>query len=270
MIEIFQNIREIYDFTCPCGELLPYVEFFSESSAEKCGLHFDKGHASVTMFESWTPTFYLNLTGPYVIDIGAHRYQIAGQQDILILRNGAVTRYNGPGDRIFTLKFYPGGMEAVLGVSQLLLRDMTTDIGQLFPMALREKMKQAPSFTERVRLLEAYLLGKLRQADRKEHYLRIVREAIGEYTASGMQLNTGQVAERCFVTSKSINRYFHRAIGVSPKSYFSVLRARTALTAMVSDRAGFSPEQYGYYDGGHFYKDVASFTGKPLRRLQGD
>lgn len=266
MIEIFENIREIYDFTAPCGELLPYLEFFSESSVEKCERYFDKGHSSVTMFESWTPTFYINLTGGYLIDVGDHRYAIKGEQDIIILRNGSVMRHNRPQDRIFTVKFYPGGLEAVLGLSQVPMKDHVISLDEVIPRELLSKIKRAACFTERVIMIETYLLMTMRRI-KKDHYLSIVRDAIGEYTSSGMQLNTSEIAERSFITSKSINRYFNRVVGIAPKSYFSVVRARTALTAMVADRKAFKPWAYGYYDPAHFYKDVFKFTGRKISQV---
>ena len=264
MIEIFQNIREIYDFTAPCGELLPYVEFFSESSSEKCELYFDKGHGSVTMFQSWTPTFYINLNGRYTIDVGGKLYTVGERQDILILRNGTVTRHNEPGDRIFTVKFYPGGLEAVLGLNQVSMSDRVIALDNVIPGTLLVKLKQPITFTDRVAVIESFLLASMRNRKKEDHYLRIVHDAIGEYTGTGMQLNTSEIAEKLFTSSKSINRYFNRVIGTSPKTYFSVLRSRKALTAMISDRSSFKPWDYGYYDPAHFYKEIKKFTGRKI------
>lgn len=267
MTEIFQNIREIYDFTPPCAELAPFIEFFSESSSEKCDSYFEKGHASVTMFPSWTPTFYINLTGPYLIDLGNIRYTIGAQEDILILRNGTVTRHNQSSDRIFTVKFYPGGLEAVLGFSQTAVKDRVIRLNRILPGTLLNRLKQPITFEERVKLMQSFFLNVRLHKGKKDHYFRIVQNAIGEYTGTGMRLNTSQVAERLFITSKTINRYFNRVVGLSPKSYFSILRARTALTAMISDRNSFAPWDHGYYDPAHFYKDIHKFTGQKLRNV---
>ena len=94
--------------------------------------------------------------------------------------------------------------------------------------------------------------------------MALVHDAIGEYQASGLQLQTCAVAERLFVTSKTINRYFHRVVGLPPKQYFSIVRARTALTAFVTNPGGFAPFEYGYYDMSHFNKEVLKFTGQTL------
>ncbi|WP_218155324.1 helix-turn-helix domain-containing protein [Chitinophaga sp. YR627] len=67
-----------------------------------------------------------------------------------------------------------------------------------------------------------------------------------------------------FLTSKSINRYFSKVIGLPPKAYFSILRTRAALTDFIQARETFDPWDYGYYDLSHFSKDVAKLTGQRL------
>ena len=81
---------------------------------------------------------------------------------------------------------------------------------------------------------------------------------------TAMLPNISQLAERLFSHSKTINRYFHRVIGLPPKKYLSISRARTALTNYLADPAAFSPEAFGYYDRSHFNKAIRQFTGRRL------
>jgi AraC-like DNA-binding protein len=264
MVEIFQNIRKIYDFVAPCGELADYIEFFSESSLTKTHQYFQNEPFTIKMFASWTPTFYINLGAPYYIDLAQSRYLVKAGEDILILRNNVVERHNQPTDDIFTVKFYPGGLEAVLGLNQVKLADQLVDLKRILPANLLADIRRCTVFEERIVLMEQYLLSVYRKNSRKDHYLRMVGDAIGEYRATRMQVNTSAVAGRLFMSSKTINRYFHRTVGVSPKNYFSILRARTALTQFINAKDSFVPFDYGYYDMSHFYKDVVKFTGQKL------
>lgn len=264
MVEIFQNIRKIYDFVAPCEELANYIEFFSESSLAKTRQYFQNEHFSVKMFASWTPTFYINLGAPYYIDLAHSRYLVKACEDILILRNNTVERHNQPADNIFTVKFYPGGLEAILGLNQITLADKLINLAQILPGSLLAQLRQPIVFEERINLMQQYLLNACRKNSHKDHYLGMVSDAIGEYQATGMQLNTSAVAGRLFISSKTINRYFHRTVGISPKNYFSILRARAALTQFIKAKNGFVPFDYGYYDMSHFYKDVVKFTGQKL------
>jgi AraC-like DNA-binding protein len=263
MVEIFDNIRKIYAFSNACPELAGHIEFFSESSIESTQKYIGSSNFSVKMFPSWTPTFYINLGPPYLITVGQQLHHIKASQDILILRDSIVERYNSPSDNIFTVKFYPGGLEALLGINQLKCVDRMIDLASILPVKLLSQIKQPISFAERCDLIQQFLLNSFKERQQKDHYLKFVRDCIESYNSSDIQLNTTEMAEKMFVTSKTINRYFNRVVGISPKNYFTIIRARTALTAYVN-KPLFSPYDYGYYDMSHFYKEVVRFTGKKL------
>jgi AraC-like DNA-binding protein len=264
MIEIFDNIRKIYTFSNACPELTDHIEFFSESSIESTEKYIGNANFSVKMFPSWTPTFYINLGAPYLITVGQQLHHIKASQDILVLRNSIVERYNSPSDNIFTVKFYPGGLEAVLGISQLKCVDRMVDLNTMLPAKLLERLKQPISFMERYELMQQFLLKSFNERQQKDHYLQFVRDCIDNYDITAMQMNTSEIAEKMFVSSKTINRYFNRVVGISPKNYFSVMRARMALTHYVNHKHNFTPYDFGYYDMSHFYKEVVRFTGKKL------
>ncbi len=264
MVEIFENIRKIYTFRAPCAELANHIVFFSESSMEATRQHIGGESFSVKMFPSWTPTFYINLGQPYEIAVGNKHYFINADEDILILRNSIVERYNTPTDNIFTVKFYPGGLEAVLKIKQHLLIDKVVNLNKILPVGLLQNIKQPGSFDERVKLMQGFFLINYR--DKQDYYLKFVRGAIDTYTDNGLEFNNSELAEKMFTTSKTLNRYFNNVIGTSPKNYFSGIRVRTALTGYVNGREQFTPFDYGYYDMSHFYKDVVKFTGERLTK----
>jgi len=269
MVEIFQNIRKIYAFKKPCDELAQHIEFFSETALEQASQLLGGQCFSVKMFASWTPTFYINLGRPYHITVGNQQYFIQAHEDILVLRDTIVERHNLPTDNIFTVKFNPGGLEAVLGIQQAQYQSQIVNLGNLLPASLLKAIKQPVCFEQRVEIMQKYLLSCNKARSHNSYYNTLVNDAIGEYHNTGMQLNTSKVAEKIFVTSKTINRYFNRVVGLSPKCYFSILRCRTALTAFVNNEALFAPYDYGYYDMSHFYKDVVKFTGQTLKHQKG-
>ncbi len=267
MVEIFNDIRKIYEFYQPCEELARHVEFISESMpvtdeninrAEKT-LQF----SGVKMFPSWTPTFWINLGPYYYLASGKETRVIKSTDDVLLLRDGTVERLKQANDHIFTVKFRPGGLEAVLGISQPKLAGQVVNLNEILPPAFLQKIKQPMPTAERFEVMQQFLLSSYKNKT-EDYYLKFVTDCIGNYGAADMQLNTSQVAERMFVTSKTINRYFHKVVGLSPKNYFSIIRTRTALTTWVNQRELFTPYDFGYYDMSHFYKDVVKFTGRKL------
>jgi|SRR5665213_2765292 len=264
MVEIFDDIRKIYAFKAPCGELAGHVEFFSESCAADTSRYIGNESFTVKMFPSWTPTIWINLGSPYRLATCDGSYTINTDDDVLLLRNTIVERHNLPTDHIFTVKFFPGGLEALLDVNQAGLKNKVIAAKTVLPARLIGSLKKADSFEERVKLLESWLLANRTWRRKRDHYLNFVRDTIEMYQGSGLKLNNTDLAEKMVTTSKTVNRYFNRVIGISPKNYFAVLRTRTALTAYVSNRKAFSPTGFGYHDMSHFYKDVIGFTGQKL------
>jgi AraC-like DNA-binding protein len=264
MTEIFENIRKLYRFHVPDNELAEYIEFFSESSPAETHRQVGNSGFTIRMFPSWTPTMYLNLGEPYQLSLGPAHHLIDRRTDVLILRNGIVERHNLPTDHIFTVKFYPGGLEALLGVKQAGLIDQVVNLATILPTGLIQRVKQLAGFDERLHLLQHFFLNKLPGRPQDDHYRRLIASTIGTFEAGGMVLQPAQLADRAFVTSKTINRYFHRVVGTSPKRYLATVRARAALSRYVAAKSQFAPEEHGYYDMSHFYKEVIRFTGQRL------
>jgi AraC-like DNA-binding protein len=267
MTEIFDNIRGLYDFHLPCEPLRPYIEFFSESSPAMTALATAGNPFEVELFPSWTPTFWINLGAPYRLTTDHNSHIIQPDQDILVLRDTPITRHNRPTDHIFTVKFHPGGLGTILGVNQTKLTGRVVPLREILPPYLLTQLKAAATTHPRITLLENHFLSSLTHRRNLDHYTQLVRSSIGHFEDFGMLPNTTQLAERHFLHSKTINRYFHRVIGLSPKKYFSIIRARTALTSYLADRTNFSADTYGYYDRSHFYKAVRQFTGRRLTGL---
>lgn len=262
MVEIFDNIRKIYRFKAPRVELAGYIEFFSESSADATRAQFENSF-NVKMFPSFTPTFWINLGPQYKLAVGNKCHLIHPGQDILIVRNSIVERRNLPQDYIFTVKFFPGALESILNVDQSKMINNVVDLRQILPGALLMKVRELELFEDRVRLLEEFFLVRLKKA-KQCHYVQIVNDTISCYEAGDRKYNVTEIAERLFTTSKSINRYFTRVIGTTPKNFFLLTRARTALTAYVANSKTFNPSDFGYYDMSHFHKSVVQFTGHKL------
>jgi AraC-like DNA-binding protein len=264
MVEIFDNIRKIYQFSPPCQALADYIEFFSESSFDATRTHIGNDRFTVKMFPSWTPTFWFNLGSPYHLAMGNEQHLIRPGKDVLIIRDSIVERYNLPADHLFSIKFFPGGLEAIFGMDQSKMMSQVIDLRKILPAQLIGQVRQAGRFEDRMELLQHFFLCQFSKKKRRDHYLRFINETIACYETGALQYNVNEISARLFTTSKTINRYFNQVVGTSPKRYFSILRARTALTAYVANKKTFLPSDFGYYDMSHFYKEMLQFTGQKL------
>jgi AraC-like DNA-binding protein len=264
MVEIFDNIRKIYQFSLPCEELANYIEFFSESLPDATQAFAGNACFTVKMFPSLTPTFWINLGAPYYLTLGNKRFLIPAAKDILLTRDTIAERYNQPVDHLFSVKFYPGGLESVLGIDQSGMAGKLVQLQDVLPAAIIERIRKANGFETRKRLLEDYLLSQMRIKKQRTHYIELVSKTIAMYEDGNMKYNVDQLAERMFTTSKTINRYFAGVVGITPKKYLSIVRSRTALTAFVANKKTFDPAFFGYHDMSHFYKESIKFTGERM------
>lgn len=259
MTEIFDQIRKLYRFLPPQEALVQHVEFFSETNLLFAKTYIKEESFTVKLFPSFTPTIWMNLGSPYQLINGAVQHRVDQKSDVLVLRNEIIERCNAPTDNIFTVKFLPGGFEAIFGVSQVIIGSEVVMLEELVPASIISRIKQAPDFEERVKLWEEYLIER-KSRNPESHYLGTIQRAINVFNDADMQLSVAQLADKLFMGEKSLNRYFNRVVGTGPKSYFNIYRARAAVTGFLIDQSCFLPQDYGYYDMSHFYRDAVNFT----------
>ncbi|HYE53717.1 MAG TPA: helix-turn-helix domain-containing protein [Chitinophagaceae bacterium] len=264
MVEIFDDIRKLYQFKLPCEELKNHIEFFAETCLEATHQHITAEQFTVKLFPSYTPTIWINFGPAYHLKNGEKWHTISHNTDILLLRNEIVERRNRPSDNVLTVKFNPGGFEAIFGISQTRIASGIIHINEIIPDTVTRKVKRRQSFTDRVTLLQNYFLGALKKTSRKDYHLQYVLNGIESFCSSGMEYGTAKIASKLCITEKTFCRYFHSVVGTNPKHYLGIVRARTALTAYVRNRQDFLPYDYGYYDMSHFYRDAVKFTGQKI------
>lgn len=267
MTEIFDDILSLYKFQEPCLELKDYIEFFSESDLGKSAFFIENEVVTVKLFPSFTPTIWLNLGGAYQISSVSKVTTICSKTDVLVLRASTLERRILPNDHIFTIKFHPGSFETIFGISQAKIAEDIIDVRQLFLPSVIRKIKNLFTFEEKVNEIEKLLLAKIKENQYNGNAVMPIKLLTDEFIKSNMSIKNGHLASKLFLSEKTFYRHFTQTIGTNPKNYFNILRARSALIAYKANQSTFSPYDFGYYDHGHFSKDVVSFTSKSLRQL---
>jgi len=173
-----------------------------------------------------------------------------------------------PGNRVDTLgvRFRPGAARPFLHAPLDELSEATTRLGDLLGSAgdrLPEALDAEKTETERFRILEGFLLARLRAADRGSPGLQagIVRTALehrGRLTASELSRRTG-------TGLRQLQRTFLSELGLPPKSFLRLVRFQGLLAALPR---GGSPNwaalafDCGYADQSHLIRDFRSFSGE--------
>jgi AraC-like DNA-binding protein len=129
-------------------------------------------------------------------------------------------------------------------------------------LALRERLLNTPSLEQRFKLVERWLINRLKP---RAIIHPAVRWAVDQLAASGGRVSIEDLATQTGFTRKHLGNLFQQQVGLSPKALARVHRFRGALDIL--NRAnGEIPwaalaEQCGFYDQSHLINEFRRFTG---------
>jgi AraC-like DNA-binding protein len=160
--------------------------------------------------------------------------------------------------------FRPGGGFPFLGVSASELVDTHVPLEDLWRSGardLREQLLEVRSPSERLHLVEAALLRRLRQA-RPGH--PAVRAAVVALRDGGGGARVAEVAAAVGLSRRRFIEVFEREVGLTPKLYarlqrFHAVKQRIAARGGPSSWATFALE-CGYFDQSHMLRDFLEFS----------
>lgn len=184
------------------------------------------------------------------------------------LVSGAATRsyLYDPRQRasVLGVHFRPGGAFPFLGISPSEIVDSHVPLEDLWgsgAQLLREQLLETGSPRERLRLVEAALLRRLRQA-RPGH--PAVRAAVVALRDGGKGARVAEVAVAVGLSRRRFIEVFEREVGLTPKLYarlqrFHVVKQRIATLGGPLSWATFAVE-CGYFDQSHMLRDFVEFS----------
>jgi AraC-like DNA-binding protein len=161
---------------------------------------------------------------------------------------------------IVIVSFHPWGASAFLPGSMMELTDRMTDLGDILDRGavrrLGERVREAKNASERVGLVESFLLRSLDPARRDEVAID-----------SALRLRNRRQALRPLASENHLSvrhwiRRFEASVGLRPKSFARILRFQRATALKRSGRDwGEVALSCGYYDQPHLIKEFQEFAG---------
>jgi len=139
-------------------------------------------------------------------------------------------------------------------------------------LSLRERLLNTASLPERFRIVERWLLARLKP---RTIVHPAMRWAVDQIASSGGRVGIEELAVKTGFTRKHLGNLFKQQVGLSPKSLARVHRFRGAL-ALLDGANGQVPwtalaDQCGYYDQSHLINEFRRFTGfSPLELASRD
>lgn len=173
----------------------------------------------------------------------------------------------------FVVRFKPNGF---LPFSTIPLKEMentAVPLDTLFGnegVELGKQMLGAPSTSERIQIIETFLLNRLTN----ENYIdNVVKATVETILLVNGQFSVNELSQRININRRQLTRKFSSAIGLSPKQLSKTIRIQATLRALLTKEvSSLTDLAYAneYFDQAHFIKDFKEFTGLTPKEFYGE
>lgn len=165
---------------------------------------------------------------------------------------------------IFSARFHPNGFLPFAGMPIKEMENTAVSLEKLFGSdgpEIEEKILNARSTEERIRLIEAFLFARLADAQTIDRTIKSTVETI--LTGNG-KFSVDQLSKQAEISRRQLERRFSSAIGLSPKQLSKTIRLQATLKMLLDKNFTTLTAlayQGEYYDQAHFIKDFKELTG---------
>ncbi len=166
---------------------------------------------------------------------------------------------------IFSARFHPHGFTpfAQLPIKDLENKAVTLDlIFGNFGLNLEDQVLQKSSNTDRIKIVENFLLQQLQQQTTIDRIIQSTLEAILEFNGHEP---VDRIAEKINTHRRKLERKFSTGVGLSPKYLSRIVRLQFVLKKLLNENYTSLTDlayQGGFYDQAHFIKEFKEFTGQ--------
>ncbi|HVZ55208.1 MAG TPA: helix-turn-helix domain-containing protein [Chitinophagaceae bacterium] len=249
-----------YFRVAPAEPLRACIDFFWETDFDSLWESHPQGFSDV-LFPHVGYTYLINLANPFVMQVGEKRFGV--RRDVFLPRPYAIECHHQPGNRLFGIKFRvaPLLLEKRIDFSEYL--QGIVPLGYLIDREVPVRLKQAGNFAERVALLNRYFLELAGDRRRSVPAFDLVSSVLNRLeTEQAYRRPVPAWAADYGISTRTLQRYFEMATGISTKTALQILRIRRAVQHLATCPGDFHYAGYGYYDYSHFCRHLRSFLRK--------
>lgn len=164
------------------------------------------------------------------------------------------------------IRFYPHTASIFLNTDVSVFNNQVTDLTDVSGKSISElhsKLYDSTAITERIELIEAFLLKRLASFEHKLARTGLLNNVINELKQEDFFDNIENVASRYGITSRYLQKLFLQHTGLTPKLYSKINRFQNSLLLIAKKNASLTTIAYecGYFDQSHFIREFKTFTG---------
>lgn len=268
-VEFFQNnhFNRHYRRVKAGTAISPFIDYFWETDFEPLWSQYPHGFSDV-LFPNVGYTYLINLGTPFIMQIGEKKFDM--KTDGFLPRHQPLECFHQKGNKLFGIKFKisPVIFEKKINFSEY--REYIFPLSYLMDSAMLATIKSCQTFEERVVVLSDYFEAIIEKYSGTLRPVQIVSEILKHCDeARDFITPVEDFAKKYKISSRTLQRYFEMATGISTKTALQIMRIRKATEHLANEPDSFNSADYGYYDHSHFYKHLKNFLQKnTLKKLQ--
>jgi AraC-like DNA-binding protein len=167
-----------------------------------------------------------------------------------------------PGSGTVLVRFHPWGASAFLPAPMREISERSVGLDALLPQSaireVEEKLHGSRTDPERIRIIEAFLLSRLRERTPDG----AVRRAVRMLLSGGEDVPVERLAEGLGLGGRQLERKFGEWVGVGPKRFARLVRFRNVIEKWnAAPHAAGTIGNNRFFDQSHFIKDFRAFAG---------
>jgi len=174
---------------------------------------------------------------------------------------------------ILAVRFHPDGFAPFTTLALHSMDNRAVALSELYGEAgvdLEKKVLAAPTTTDRIAIIESFLLNRLNSPDGIDS---LAKSCVEMLLRTKGQVSIDILAGQLNTSRRQLERKFFLAIGLRPKQLSKIIRLQATLKVMEQKQfASLTAlaHENGYFDQAHFIKDFREFTGMSPRQFYGD
>ena len=174
---------------------------------------------------------------------------------------------------IFSIRFHSNGFLPFTTIPIKAMENKTASLFEMFEkdgIDIEQKILTATSTSERIQLIEAFLIHRLTDIKTID---RIVKSTVDMILTANGQLSVEELSKQTRINRRQLERKFSSTIGLSPKQLSKTIRLQATLKMLLGKKfTSLTSLAYEneYYDQAHFIKDFKELTGFTPKEFYGN
>lgn len=237
--------------------LSQFIDFFWETDFETLFEQYPNGFSDA-LFPNVGYTYLINLGTPFVMQLEEEKFEV--KNDGFLPRHKNMICHHSMGNKIFGIKFNVSPVIFQKKINFSEYKEYIFPLAYLIDRSIIERVKNAGSFDERMKILSDYYEDIIQQYAGSLKQVDIVTAILHDCVADNcFDISIEELSNRYKISTRTLQRYFEATTSITSKQALQILRIRKAVEKLTTHPESFHYSQFGYYDYSHFHKHLKQF-----------